>query len=45
MDQLANALPVTNWAQFFLALDRLTRNGDVRLWPPQQGSYLVSLKS
>lgn len=45
MDQLAHALPATNWAPFFLALDRLSRTGEVCLWPPQNGSYLVSLKS
>ena len=45
MDQLTKALPATNWAQSFLALDRLSRQGEVRLWPPQHGSYLVSLKS
>ena len=44
MDQLANAVPGINWAQFFLAVDRLTRSGQVRVWPPHNGDYLVSLK-
>jgi hypothetical protein len=44
MDQLANAVPGINWAQFFLAVDRLSRSGRVSVWPPQNGDYLLSLK-
>ena len=44
MDQLANAITGINWAQFFLAVDRLSRSGRVSVWPPRNGDYLVSLK-
>lgn len=43
LDQLARSLPSVNWAQFFLAIDRLSRSGKICLWPPQHGDYLVSL--
>jgi hypothetical protein len=44
LDQLADSLPGVNWAQFFLAVDRLSRSGQVLLWHRQRGDYLVSLK-
>jgi len=43
LDQLGSALPETNWAQLFLAIDRLSRSGLVTLRPARQGDYLVSL--
>ena len=44
LDQMANSLPEVNWAQFFLAVDRLSRSGQILLWHRQRGDYLVSLK-
>jgi hypothetical protein len=43
LDQLADSLPEVNWAQFFLAIDRLRRSGKVMLWHRQPGDYLISL--
>jgi hypothetical protein len=45
MDQLGQALPAVNWAQFFLAIDRLSRSHQIILWPPKDGEYLISLAS
>jgi hypothetical protein len=44
MDQLSGSMPAVNWAQFFLAIDRLSRTGKITLWPPKNGEYLVSVK-
>jgi hypothetical protein len=43
LDHLGGSLPGVNWAQFFLAIDRLSRTGKITLWPPKNGDYLVSL--
>ena len=44
LDQLADSVPGVNWAQFFLAVDRLSRSGQILLWHREWGDYLVSLK-
>ncbi|MGH7231498.1 MAG: hypothetical protein ACREJU_09095 [Nitrospiraceae bacterium] len=44
LDQMADSLPEVNWAQFFLAVDRLSRSGQIVLWHRHRGDYLVSLK-
>ena len=44
LDDLADSLPEVNWAQLFLAVDRLSRSGSIILWKQQGGDYLVSLK-
>ena len=43
LDQLGGSLPEMNWAQLFLAVDRLSRCGLVSLRPARQGDYLVSM--
>jgi hypothetical protein len=44
LDQLAGSLPEVNWAQLFLAVDRLSRSGKVLLCHGQRGDYIISLK-
>ncbi|HJU03809.1 MAG TPA: hypothetical protein VJ692_01565 [Nitrospiraceae bacterium] len=44
LDQMADSLPEVNWAQFFLAVDRLSRSGRIMLWHRHRGDYVVSLK-
>jgi hypothetical protein len=43
LDRLAASLPEVNWAQFFLAIDRLSRGGKISLWRPSRADYVVSL--
>jgi hypothetical protein len=43
LDQLGASLPETNWAQLFLAVDRLSRAGLVSLRPADRGDYEVAL--
>lgn len=43
LDQLGRLLPEANWAQLFLAIDRLSRTGAVTLWSPGFGDYLISV--
>ena len=45
LDQLGLLLPAANWAQLFLAVDRLSRSGAITLRSNGQGEYLLSLKS
>ena len=45
LDALGRRLPEVNWAQFFLAIDRLSRTGKIALWPLQHGDYRVTRKS
>jgi hypothetical protein len=44
LDQLGLLLPAANWAQLFLAVDRLSRSGAITLRKNGQGEYLLSLK-
>ena len=43
LDQMAQLLPEINWAQLFLAIDRLSRSRKISLWSPGFGVYLVTL--
>jgi hypothetical protein len=43
LDQLSCRLPDTNWAQLMLAVDYLSRNGQVSLELVARGDYLVCL--
>jgi hypothetical protein len=45
LDHLGQSLPNVNWARLFLAIDRLSRAGQIAIAPPQDGDYLVSLSS
>jgi hypothetical protein len=45
LDQLGDALPSANWAQLLLAIDRLSRQGDIAMRIHAHGDYLVALKS
>ena len=38
-------LPAVDSTQFFLAIDRLSRTGEIALWPLQHGNYRVTRKS
>jgi hypothetical protein len=42
LDQLGTLLPEANWAQLFLAIDRLNRSGKISLWSPGFGEHLIS---
>ncbi|MGH7231637.1 MAG: hypothetical protein ACREJU_09805 [Nitrospiraceae bacterium] len=44
LDQLGLLLPAANWAQLFLAVDRLSRSGAITLRSNGQGQYLLSAK-
>ena len=44
LDTLSRQVPNTNWAQFLLTIDRLSRNGKVALWPLQHGDYRIMRK-
>lgn len=44
LDQLGLLLPAGNWAQLFLALDRLSRSGNIVLWSNGRGEYLAKVK-
>jgi hypothetical protein len=43
LDQLGKLLPEANWAQLFLAIDRLSRSGKISLWSPGFGDYLITV--
>jgi len=43
LDELAALLPGYSWAQFFSAVDRLTREGTVTLRHPTPFRYLLTL--
>lgn len=43
LDQMANLLPERNWAQLFLAIDRLSRSGKISLSTRGVGEYLITL--
>ena len=43
LDQLAGALPQPNWSQVFLAIDRLSRAGRIRLSITAGKDYHMSL--
>lgn len=42
LDQMSKLLPEVNWAQLFLAIDRLSRSGKISLWSPGFGDYLIT---
>lgn len=42
LDQMSKLLPEINWAQLFLAIDRLSRSGKISLWSPGFGDYLIT---
>lgn len=44
LDQLGLSLPSANWAQLFLAVDRLSRAGAITLWSNGRGEYLLNVK-
>jgi hypothetical protein len=43
LDQLASTLPQPNWSQVFLAVDRLSRAGSIRLLVTAGKDYHISL--
>jgi hypothetical protein len=43
LDELGTFLPQANWAQLFLAIDRLSRDGAIRLRLLGNGEYLLRL--
>jgi hypothetical protein len=43
LDQMGKLLPEVNWAQLFLAIDRLSRSGKISLWSPGFGDYLITV--
>jgi hypothetical protein len=43
LDDIVLECPDLSWNQVFLAIDRLTRRGSVRLTPQGQGRYAVQL--
>jgi hypothetical protein len=43
LDQIGKLLPGVNWAQLFLAIDRLSRSGKISLWSPGFGDYLITV--
>ena len=43
LDQIGKLLPEVNWAQLFLAIDRLSRSGKISLWSPGFGDYLITV--
>ena len=42
LDQMSQLLPEINWAQLFLAIDRLSRSRKISLWSPGFGDYLIT---
>jgi hypothetical protein len=44
LDQLAESLPEANWAQLLLAIDRLSRHGDISMRSHPPGDYLIALQ-
>ena len=40
-DELFSALPNGNWVQLTLALDRLSRQGQITVWRTEEGEYRV----
>ena len=44
LDQLGEGLPEANWSQLLLAIDRLSRHGDVSMRIHARGDYLIALK-
>jgi hypothetical protein len=42
LDQMSKLLPEINWAQLFLAIDRLSRSRKISLWSPGFGDYLIT---
>jgi hypothetical protein len=46
LDELSTKiLPERNWAQIFLAIDRLSREGKVFLRVRERGEYVISLNT
>ena len=45
LEELGSCLPQTNWTQLLLAIDRLSRRGDITMRLHSQGDYLISLNS
>ncbi|HKO31103.1 MAG TPA: hypothetical protein VJU54_08180 [Nitrospiraceae bacterium] len=45
LDELAQRLPAYSWAQVFAAVDRLSRQGTLRLSRTSRFSYLLSVCS
>jgi hypothetical protein len=43
LDQIGKLLPEVNWAQLFLGIDRLSRSGQISLWSPGFGDYLITV--
>ena len=43
LDQLGASLPEANWAQLLLAIDRLTRQGEISMRIHSHGDYLIAL--
>ena len=44
LDELGALLPDANWAQLFLAVDRLSRNGSIGVRRLGYGDYVLALR-
>lgn len=45
LDQLGGLLPEVNWAQLFLAIDRLSRSGKISMRNIGPGDYFLSINN
>jgi hypothetical protein len=45
LDELGQSLPEMNWAQLFLAIDKLSRSGKICLRRAKDGDYIVGLSA
>jgi hypothetical protein len=45
LDELEQSLPETNWAQFFLAIDKLSRSGRICLRRAKDGNYIIDIRA
>ena len=43
LEEVTRQCPNLTWNQVFLAVDRLSRNGEIRLVPAKGGSYTLTL--
>jgi hypothetical protein len=44
LDQLGALLPQANWSQLLLAVDRLSRHGDISVRMHSRGDYLIAVR-
>jgi hypothetical protein len=44
VDALQQTMADVSWSQLFLAIDRLSRSGEIALWRTREGDYRAVLK-